>query len=136
MSRGWSRASGAAVPSLAIALASLAGCGNDDSGASLPGEAQQGRDIVRTHGCSACHGTNGQGGVGPALAGLYGSQVPLADGSTVVADDDYLAESIRTPGATKVAGSNIDMPANDLDDDQIAAVIAYIRALTGTTGDS
>jgi cytochrome c oxidase subunit 2 len=91
---------------------------------------------MRTHGCSACHGTDGQGGVGPALTGLYGSQVTLADGSTAVADEAYLAESIRTPGATKTAGYDIDMPANDLDDDQIAAVIAYIRALAGATGES
>ena len=136
MSRGWSRARCAAVPALAIALSSLAGCGGDENGAAMPAQAEQGREIARTNGCAACHGTNGQGGVGPAFTGLYGSRITLADGSTVVADDAYLAESIRTPGATKIAGYDIDMPSNDLDDDQIAALIAYIRALATTNGDA
>src|ERR1043165_4271225 len=94
---GWSCARGAAVPALAIALLSVTGCGGDSNGAPLTAEAEQGREIVRTHGCSACHGTNGQGGVGPALTGLYGSRVTLADGSTVLADERFIAESIRTP---------------------------------------
>lgn len=136
MSRGWPGAwcatSWAAVPLLAVALSPLTGCGGDGSDPALPAQAEQGRAIVRTHGCSACHGGDAEGGVGPAFTGLYGSQVALADGSTVVADDAFLTESIRTPTATKVAGYAIDMPANDLDDDQIAAVVAYIRALAAT----
>jgi len=136
MSRGWSRARCAAVPVAALAISSLAGCAADEGGQALPAQAEQGREIARTNGCAACHGTNGQGGVGPAFTGLYGSQVTLADGSTVVADEAYLAESIRTPGASKSAGYDIDMPSNNLDDDQIAAVIAYIRALASTGGDA
>ena len=136
MSSGWSRARFAAVPAFVAATSLLAGCGGGGGGSGLPAQAQEGREIARTHGCSACHGTNGQGGVGPAFTGLYGSQVTLADGSTVVADEAFLTESIRTPGAAKVEGYDIDMPSNDLDDAQIAAVIAYIRALTGTDGGS
>ena len=136
MSRGWSRARCAAVPVAALAISSLAGCAADEGGLSLAAQAEQGREIARTNGCAACHGTNGQGGVGPSLTGLYGSQVTLADGSTVVADEAYLAESIRTPGVSKSAGYDIDMPSNNLDDDQIAAVIAYIRALASTGGDA
>ena len=136
MSRGWSRARCAAVPVAALAISSLAGCAADEGGPALAAQAEQGREIARTNGCAACHGTNGQGGVGPAFTGLYGSQVTLADGSTVVADEAYLAESIRTPGASKSAGYDIDMPSNNLDDDQIAAVIAYIRALASTGGNA
>ena len=129
MSRGWPGAWCAAVPVVAISLLSLAGCGGDGDSPALPAQAEQGREIVRTSGCSACHGNNGQGGVGPPFTGLYGSQVALADGSTVTADEAYLTEAIRAPGAAKAAGYDIDMPSSDLDDDQIAAVIAYIRAL-------
>ena len=132
MSRGWPGTWCAALPVVAIALLSLAGCGDDDGSPALPAEAEQGREIMRTNGCSACHGNNGQGGVGPAFTGLYGSQVALADGTTVTADEAFLTESIRTPGATKVAGYEIDMPPNDLDDDQVAAVVAYIQALAAT----
>ena len=132
MSHGWSGAWYTAAPVLAFMLTALAGCGSDgdeDSSPSLPAQAERGREIVRTNGCSACHGNNGQGGVGPAFAGLYGSQVALADGSTVVADEAHLTEAIRTPGSAKTSGYDIDMPSNDLDDDEIAAVVAYIRAL-------
>lgn len=125
------------MPVLTVGLLTVAGCGGGDSDSpSLSPDAEQGREVVRTNGCSACHGTNGQGGVGPAFTGLYGSEVALADGTTTLADEAYLAESIRNPSAAKVAGFDIDMPANDLDDQQIALVIAYIRALSTTEGSS
>ncbi len=82
--------------------------------------------------CASCHGADGTGGVGPKFVGLYGSQVTLTDGSTVVADDEYIRRSITDPGAERVEGYTVNMPASDLDDDDIEAVLAYIREL-GTT---
>ena len=136
MSRGWSGPRRAAVPVLILGLSTSMSCAEADKGPVLPAPAARGRSIGRTNGCAACHGTHGEGGVGPAFTGLYGSAVTLADGSTVVADEAFLAESIRTPAASKVAGYDVDMPSNDLDDDEIAAVIAYIRALAVTDGGS
>jgi cytochrome c oxidase subunit 2 len=54
-------------------------------------------------GCNACHwpGTAVQA---PTLARLFGSEVQLADGSTVVADEQYLRESLFEPSAKIVAG--------------------------------
>ena len=135
MSRGSSgawRAAGVVI----VSMAAITGCGSDSENPALPAEAQQGRELARTNGCAACHGSDGQGGVGPAFAGLYGSQVALADGTTVTADETFLTEKIRTPGATKVAGYDIEMPDNDLDDAQIAALVAYIRALAGAEPDA
>jgi cytochrome c oxidase subunit 2 len=129
MSREWFGARCAAAPVVAVIGASLAGCGGDSSTASLSPAAERGRDVARINGCAACHGTDGEGGVGPPFVGLYGSQVTLSDGSTVVADDAYVAEATRDPGASRVAGYPNDMPGNDLDDAQIAAVVAYIREL-------
>jgi cytochrome c oxidase subunit 2 len=136
MSDGWPGAWRAAVPAIVVSLATIAGCGSDGAAPTLPAEAAEGREIARTNGCAACHGSNGEGGVGPEFAGLYGSQVTLADGTTVLADEAYLTEAIRTPGATKVAGYDIGMPENDLDDAQIAAIVAYIRALDDTAVDT
>jgi cytochrome c oxidase subunit 2 len=55
--------------------------------------------------------------------------VKLDDGSMVVADSSYLAESIRSPSAKKVAGYSIAMPAVPLSDDEVTALIAYIDSL-------
>ena len=41
---------------------------------------------------------------GPVLNGLFGSQVTLANGEKVVADNDYIRESILNPQAKIVAG--------------------------------
>ena len=114
----------------AMVLVVLGACGDDDDGASLSSQAAAGQQLSRTSGCAACHGHDGEGGAGPAFAGLYGSNVALADGTTVVADDGYLTDAIRDPDATRVEGYDVEMPASDLSEAQIASIIAYIRELT------
>jgi cytochrome c oxidase subunit II len=85
-----------------------------------------------TFGCNACHSLDGAAGVGPTWKGLYGSQVRLADGSTVTADDAYLIQSIRNPGATLVEGFQNIMPAaigGSLTDQQIQDLIELLKSL-------
>ena len=109
---------------------SLAGCAAaDDEAVTLSPAAIDGRDIARSNGCAACHGANGQGGVGPAFVGLYLSDRELIDGSIVVADRDYLYESITQPGAKLVAGYRGRMPSNNLNDAQVASIMAWIEEL-------
>ena len=120
----------ARIAMLLIPLVAAA-CGGS-SGGELSEAAEDGRQVVIERGCASCHGADGSGGVGPKFIGLYGSQVTLTDGSTVVADDEYIRRSITDPGAQRVEGYAVNMPANDLDDDEIEAVLAYIREL-GTT---
>lgn len=55
-------------------------------------------------GCSACHSLDGTPMVGPTWKGLYGSEVVLTNGTTVVADEEYLRESIVAPDAKIVRG--------------------------------
>ena len=62
-------------------------------------------------------------------SGLAGAEVPLADGTTVVADTAYLIRSIVDPGAELVADYNLRMPANNLSDAEIADIVAYIETL-------
>jgi cytochrome c oxidase subunit 2 len=47
----------------------IGACGGDDGGgdATLPAELEEGRDIYVSR-CATCHGRDGGGGVGPALA--------------------------------------------------------------------
>lgn len=117
-----------------VAAITLVGCGDD--GPPLSPEAASGRDIIRNNGCSACHGSNGNGGVGPAWVGLWGTMEDLEGGEQVLVDAEYLRRSISDPSADLVAGYNVTMPDNSLDDDEIDDVIAYIEALAQPTEDS
>src|SRR3982750_3471504 len=68
---------------------------------------------------------------GPRLEGLYGSQVKLADGRTVVADDNYIRESILNPTAKVVAGYDPVMPTfqGQVTEEQLSQLMAYVRSL-------
>jgi mono/diheme cytochrome c family protein len=58
-----------------------------------------GEQLSRSSGCAGCHGQNFDGGAGPGWIGLAGSERMLADGTTVVADTDYLIRAIAEPSA-------------------------------------
>jgi cytochrome c oxidase subunit II len=81
-------------------------------------------------GCSSCHQTN-TSAKAPALAGVFGQQITLADGRQVTADENFLREHILTPGKTPVAGYPQIMPTFQglVSEDQILQLIAYIRSL-------
>ncbi|MGB5940952.1 MAG: cytochrome c [Rhodanobacter sp.] len=92
----------------------------------------RGAQLARDTGCVACHATDDKKLVGPGWGGLYNSTVKLADGSTVIADDAYLRESIRQPNAKIVAGYATGvMPAYEalLKDDEVNAIVAYLHSL-------
>ncbi len=79
--------------------------------------------------CSACHTIDGSTGIGPTWAGLWGSEVTLEDGSTIVADEAYIAESIQQPAAKVHQGFQPIMPSLALSDADIENVIAFIQTL-------
>lgn len=91
----------------------------------------RGQALVAANGCNACHSIDGtQSPLGPTWLGVAGSEVTLSDGTTVIADDDFLTESIKSPQAKIVAGfENQLMPAYGFSDEQIADLVAYIKTL-------
>ena len=95
----------------------------------LTAAGQAGLQVVRTKGCASCHGSTGQGGVGPTFVGLFGSERILADGSVVIADIDYLRRAITDPQDEQLADYGFKMPTNNLDDEQVSAVIDFITEL-------
>ena len=115
----------------AVALLALGACSSSSSSApaDLSPEAAAGRELAISAGCASCHGDDGNGRVGPKWVGLADSQVTLSDGTVVTADDTYLYESIKNPGAKKRRGASGIMPANNLTDEEIASIITFIRAL-------
>jgi cytochrome c oxidase subunit 2 len=123
----------AAAP-LLVAPAVVAACGGSGGSggaesSSLSGQAAEGLEIAKSNGCMTCHSVDGRRSVGPTWQGLYGSEVELEDGSTVVADDEYLTRAIEDPGAQVVAGFNGVMPDRDLSEADVAAIVAYLRTL-------
>ena len=97
---------------------------------------QKGAALYARLGCAACHGgAPGQAVAerAPPLAGLYGRAVPLADGTTVRADEQYLHDAIVWPARQVVAGYAPIMPpyGQALDEEQVAQLAAYIRSLGG-----
>ncbi len=92
-----------------------------------------GARLAKEKGCLACHSLDGSRGVGPTFKGLYHSRVAVWQNGTrltVVADDDYLRESIRRPAAKIVAGFQPVMPTfPDLKDEEVEALVEFVEAI-------
>ena len=88
---------------------------------------------VTNYGCFSCHSTDGETLVGPTWKGLAGSSIELADGSTLVVDDDYLIEAIKDPNAKIRAGFDPNvMPQNfdgTIPEENLIEILAYINSL-------
>ena len=98
-----------------------------------PDMASRGEDLFRHFGCSGCHGANASVHA-PNLAGLYGKPVPLADGTTTVADERYIRDSILLPRREVAAGYAPIMPSfsGQIGEDEILDLIAYVKRLADT----
>ncbi|MBE0699466.1 MAG: cytochrome c oxidase subunit II [Anaerolineaceae bacterium] len=93
---------------------------------------ERGQKLSKGTGCEACHSLDGTKLTGPTWKDLAGSQVKLADGSTVTADDAYLVDSITNPNAQVVEGYPPIMPAaykDTLSEQQIKDIVEFIKTL-------
>ena len=99
-------------------------------GRAMGSPATNGERLFSEHACVTCHKPDAAGR-GPTLYGLYGSRVALADGRTVVADENYLRESIMNSQAKVVQGHQPIMPAFQgmLSEENLMQLIAYIKTL-------
>jgi cytochrome c oxidase subunit 2 len=99
-------------------------------GAPPSSAAELGKKLFETRGCDACHSVDGSEGVGPTMKGLYGREVEMEDGSTEPADETHLEEDIRDPSKRIVKGFQPLMPELPLTDEEVKALVAYIKALS------
>ena len=92
-----------------------------------------GRKLYEIRGCQQCHSVDGGARTGPTLFKLFGKDESLTDGSIVTVDENYIRESLLEPNAKVVAGFEAVMPTYQgrLKDDEIGALIAYIKSLDG-----
>jgi cytochrome c oxidase subunit 2 len=105
--------------------------------ASAPNLADEhpGLTLLKQNACLTCHSQDGSKIIGPSFRGLYGkTEIVETDGKEreVLADDEYIARSIREPNADVVKGYMKGLMvsyANVLNDEQIAHIIDYLKTL-------
>jgi cytochrome c oxidase subunit 2 len=92
--------------------------------------AQRGEKLFTQLACITCHNP-GSGARGPALNGVWGHEVKLENGNTVIADASYVRESILNPTAKVVAGFAPIMPTfqGQVTEEQLLALTEYIKGL-------
>ena len=91
-----------------------------------------GKQLYEKKGCITCHTVDGTARIGPTWKSPdWGKMIPLADGSSVKMDENYLRESINIPSAKIHQGYANQMPAfeGQLKDTELAGLIAYIKSL-------
>ncbi|HEY0142906.1 MAG TPA: cytochrome c oxidase subunit II [Thermoanaerobaculia bacterium] len=96
--------------------------------------ASQGEKLFQKYACNTCH-LDTAGARGPVLTGIYGQTRQLTNGSSVVADDNYLRESILNPQAKIAAGFAPIMPTfqGQVTEDDLIRLLAYVKSLDATT---
>jgi cytochrome c oxidase subunit 2 len=93
-----------------------------------------GEELFVSKVCNTCHYPDSAARA-PILHGLWGHRVELENGETVVADADYVRESILHPTARMVKGYRPLMPTyqGQLSEEEVLALIRYIKSLAEET---
>jgi cytochrome c oxidase subunit 2 len=94
--------------------------------------AEGGALLYAQRGCTQCHSVDGSANIGPTFLNLFGSSRQFTDGTTGLADEEYIRQSILEPQARVIAGYQPVMPTYQgrLKDREIMAIIEYIKTLT------
>ncbi|MGI8423709.1 MAG: c-type cytochrome [Chloroflexota bacterium] len=100
--------------------------------------AERGAGLFQQYGCVACHSvTSTAPGTGPALKGLGNKRERLDNGTSALASDAYIQESILNPDAKTVAGYSKGVMAAAIAGNQaeirqsanLRALVEYIKSL-------
>lgn len=96
---------------------------------------EAGKDLFTNKlGCASCH-AGGADQRGAKLEGIFNKEVKLVGGSSVIADEAYIRDSILNPGARVVEGYQPIMPTfkGQVTEEQLVSLVAYIKSLSGDT---
>ena len=90
-----------------------------------------GKLVYENRGCQTCHSIDGTRGQGPSWKGVFGNMQNHMDGSSMMADENYIRESIMEPQKHIVRGFEPVMPTYQgmLRPREIDGVIAFIKSL-------
>jgi cytochrome c oxidase subunit 2 len=100
--------------------------------------AERGQIVAQQNGCFSCHSVDGAANTGPTWKNLYNTEHQYADGSTVVASDNHIRESIYVPSAKIRAGYPNQMVSyqGSISAEQLGWIIAYMKTLSEATPES
>jgi cytochrome c oxidase subunit II len=89
-----------------------------------------GERAFHMRGCSGCHAPASVIHA-PLLDGIYGKPVPLIDHTMVMADEQYLRDSILLPNKQIAAGYEPVMPTfqGQISAEELNAIVAYLKSL-------
>jgi cytochrome c oxidase subunit 2 len=92
--------------------------------------ASSGEKLFNDLACNTCHKPDTQGR-GPMLQNLFGRTQSLQNGTTVVADEAYIRESILNPRANIVAGFQPIMPTYQglVSEEGLLELVEYVKSL-------
>ena len=93
--------------------------------------ADYGKKLYTSRACITCHSIDGTPNTGPTFKGAYGRTETLADGTTIVVDENYIRESLLEPTKKVVSGFQPVMPTFQgiLKQQQIDALIEFIKTV-------
>ena len=98
---------------------------------------QAGAKIYSKIGCNNCHGAEDTLHA-PSLYGIYGKRRVFADGTSLIADEEYLRSSILRPYDHITQGYGQTMPVYEgqLTEEDVINLTAYIKVLGTTTANT
>jgi cytochrome c oxidase subunit 2 len=91
-----------------------------------------GYKLYQEKGCVGCHSTDGSPRVGPTFKGLFGKNeevVTAGKEQTVVVSEAFIRDYIKDPNVIKVKGYPPIMPKISLTDEELTALVDYIKSL-------
>ncbi len=91
--------------------------------------AEIGEALYTRYACNTCHSVDGSRLIGPTFANLYGSERTFTDGTSQIADEDYIYESIVDPSVLIVEGYDDIMQSYDyLSESELQSLVEFIKA--------
>lgn len=96
---------------------------------------EQGKDLFENKlGCASCH-AGGADQRGAKLEGIFNKEVNLVGGQKVIANEEYIRNSILNPSGQVVEGYQPIMPTfkGQVTEEQLVSLVAYIKSLSGDT---
>ena len=89
-----------------------------------------GQKLSNSKGCMACHAVDGvKQQPCPNWKGVFGTERSLVSGDTVLADEEYLANSITNSWDQVVQGYGKTMPPYNFPQEEVDALVAYLKSL-------